>query len=131
LTFRALNKTKRDLNLAVLSIISSVCIYFLVFCSMAIADETSGETFYKHLSSLTNSGNNSLIEKLNTNPRKLDWNSAKAVKFKGHLRFLTSVKQGSADQTMLFFLLEALKAELSSSPYLIEMILFTKIWKTS
>ena len=97
---------------------------------MAIADGTSGETFYKHLSSLANSGNNSLIEKLNTNPRKLDWNNAKAFKFKGHLRFLTSVKQGSADQTMLF-LLEALKAELSSSPYLIEMILFTKIWKTS
>ena len=103
MTFRALNKTKRDLNLAVLSIISSVCIYFLAFCSMAIADGTSGETFYKHLSFLANSGNNSIIEKLNTNPRKLDWNNAKAFKFKGHLRFLTSVKQGSADQTMLFF----------------------------
>ena len=86
-----------------MGIISSVCIYFLAFCSMAIADETSGETFYKYLSSLANSGNNSLIEKLNTNPRKLDWNNAEAFKFKGHLRLLTSVKQGTADQTMLFF----------------------------
>jgi sodium bile acid symporter family protein len=70
---------------------------------MAIADGTSGEIFYKHLSSLANSGNNSLIEKLNTNPRKLDWNNAKEVKFKGHLRLLNSLKQGSADQTKLFF----------------------------
>jgi hypothetical protein len=103
LTFRALNKTKRDLNLAILGIISSVFICFLIFCSTAIADGNSGETFYKHLSALANSGNNSLIEKLNINPRKLDWKNAKALKFKGHLRFLNSVKQGSVDQTMLFF----------------------------
>ena len=101
--FRALNNSKRDFNVALVSIISSVCIYFLAFCSMVIADGISGETLYKHLSSLTSSGNNSLIENLNTKPRKLDWNNAEAFKFKGHLRFLTSVEQGSADQTRLFF----------------------------
>ncbi|MBU2621741.1 MAG: hypothetical protein KKD92_05435, partial [Proteobacteria bacterium] len=104
MTFRALNKTKRDLNLALLSIISSVCLCFLTFCSIAIADDTSGEPFYKYLSSLAGSGNNNLIEELNTNPRKLDWNNAEALKFKGHLRFLTSVKPGSTDQTRLYFI---------------------------
>ncbi|MFH1976383.1 MAG: bile acid:sodium symporter family protein [Pseudomonadota bacterium] len=104
MTFRALNKTKKDLNLALLSIISLVCLYFLTFCSLAIADDTSGEPFYKYLSSLASSGNNSLIEELNTNPRKLDWNNAEASKFKGHLRFLTSVKPGSTDQTRLYFI---------------------------
>ncbi|OQW98245.1 MAG: hypothetical protein BWK74_04990 [Desulfobacteraceae bacterium A6] len=102
--FRALNKTKRDLNLALLTIFLSVCIYFLAFCSMAIAGDTSGEPFYKYLSSLAGSGNNSLIEELNTTPRKLDWNNAAALKFKGHLRFLTSVKPGSTDQTRLYFI---------------------------
>jgi len=70
---------------------------------MASADETSGETFYKHLSAIANSGNNSLIEKLNTDPRTLDWDNAKRVEFQGHLRFLTSVKPGNADQSILFF----------------------------
>ncbi|MBU1397868.1 MAG: bile acid:sodium symporter family protein, partial [Proteobacteria bacterium] len=86
------------------SIISLVCLYFLTFCSLAIADDTSGEPFYKYLSSLASSGNNSLIEELNTTPRKLDWNNAEALKFKGHLRFLTSVKPGSTDQTRLYFI---------------------------
>jgi len=104
LTFVALTKTKRDLNLALPTILLSVCIYFLTFCSMAIADDTSGEPFYKYMSSLASSGNNSLIEELNTNPRKLDWNNAEALKFKGHLRFLTSVKPGSTDQTRLYFI---------------------------
>ncbi|MDO9111872.1 MAG: bile acid:sodium symporter family protein, partial [Desulfatirhabdiaceae bacterium] len=58
--------------------------------------------FYKHLSALTNSGNNSLIEKLNTRPRTLDWKNAEAFKLKGHLRFLTSAKQGNAEQTVLY-----------------------------
>lgn len=104
MTFVALTKTKRDLNLALPTILLSVCIYFLTFCSMAIADDTSGEPFYKYMSSLASSGNNSLIEELNTNPRKLDWNNAEALKFKGHLRFLTSVKPGSTDQTRLYFI---------------------------
>lgn len=103
MTLRAFNQVKGDVDWASVSILLSVTIFLLVFCPLAIAGETSGETFYKHLSSLTNSGNNSLIEKLNTNPRKLDWNNAKEFEFKGHLRFLTSVKQGSADQTRLFF----------------------------
>ncbi|MBU1712667.1 MAG: bile acid:sodium symporter family protein [Proteobacteria bacterium] len=105
--FSALKKTKRALNLMLLSIISLVFIYFLTFCSMAVADDTSGETFYKYLSSLAGSGNNSLIEELNANPRKLDWNNAESLKFKGHLRFLTSVKPGSTDQTRLYFIRSA------------------------
>lgn len=98
------NQIKRGLNRELLCIILPIIIYFLVFCPMAVADETSGETFYKHLSAIANSGNNSLIEELNTTPRKLDWYNAEALKFKGHLRFLTSVKPGSTDQTRLFFI---------------------------
>jgi BASS family bile acid:Na+ symporter len=71
---------------------------------MADAGETSGEACYKHLSSLAKNGNNSLIEQLNTIPRKFDWEKARESQFKGHLRFFTSVKQGSADQTILFFI---------------------------
>jgi len=103
LTFRAFNQIKRDLNWELLCIVLSVIIYFLVFCPIAVADETSGETFYKHLSAIANSENNSLIEKLNTDPRTLDWDNAKTVEFKGHLRFLASAKKGSADQSILFF----------------------------
>lgn len=93
-----------QLKWKLLSSILSVFMCFPVFCSMAAAVETSGEAFYKHLSALANSGNNNLIEKLNTNPRSFDWKNAEMFKFKGHLRFLTSAKQGNADQTMLYFI---------------------------
>ncbi len=103
MTLRALNQTKRNLNLSLFFIISLTCICIFSFCSVAAANVTPGEIFYKYLSSIVNQGNNSLIEKLNTNPRNLDWNNAGEYKFKGHLRFLNSGKQGSADQTRLFF----------------------------
>ena len=73
---------KGAVNWMLVGIIFSVSIYILVFCTTAFSGETSGEAFYKHLSSLANSGNNSLIEKLNTIPRELDWNEAKESKFK-------------------------------------------------
>ncbi|MDF1592206.1 MAG: hypothetical protein P1P89_11870 [Desulfobacterales bacterium] len=126
LTFKAFTQIKRVLSRELPRVILSVLIYLLVFCPMAAADETSGEAFYKHLSAIAKSGNSNLIEKLNTDPRTLDWNNAPTVEFKGHLRFLASVKKGSADQTLLF-LSEAPKAELSSSPYRIGRILFTEI----
>lgn len=98
-----INRTKKDINLTLLSIVLSVLFCGIVFCSVAIAKETSGEIFYKYLSSLANTGNNNLIEKLNTFPRKLDWNNSETQKLKGHLRFLVSAKKGNADQTQLFF----------------------------
>lgn len=87
-----------------LSSILSVFMCFLVFCPMAAAVENSGEAIYKHLSALANSGNHNLIEKLNTNPRAFDWKNAEEFKFKGHLRFFASAKQGNADLTMLYFI---------------------------
>ena len=86
-------------------VFSAICLFFFstIFCSWALADENSGENFYKHLSAFAKQGNNSLIEELNTSPRTLDWKNAKAFQFKGHLRVLTSSVQGSADQTQLFF----------------------------
>ncbi|MFC2125686.1 bile acid:sodium symporter family protein [Bacteroidota bacterium] len=87
-----------------LSISLSVFICFLISSPVSVAGDTSGEAVYKHLSSLTTNGNNRLIEELNTNPRDLDWNNAEKLEFGGHLRFLTSTKEGSIDQTRLFFI---------------------------
>jgi predicted Na+-dependent transporter len=104
LTFRVLHPIKSAFKTELPGILLSVFALFLVFCSMANAGETSGEAFYRHLSSLANKGDNGLIEELNTHPRNLDWKNAREFQFKGHLRFLTSVKQGSVDQTRLFFI---------------------------
>ncbi len=104
LAFRRFSKTKRGLILTVSYIISTFCIFFFSYCSISIADESSGELYYKHLSFLANSGNKGMIEELNTTPRKLDWDNAQAVAFKGHLRFLSSAELGSKDQTRLFFI---------------------------
>jgi len=68
------------------------------------AHEKSGEEIYRQLSEIANSGDNSTIEALNTLPRSLDWESAKKSEFTGHLRFLTSSKEGEIDQTKLFFI---------------------------
>jgi len=84
-------------------IIVLVCISLCVLCTAAASEGALGEKFYKHLSSIVNSGNDQLIEQLNTQPRKLDWNNSRNLQFKGHLRFLTSAKQGSPDQSKLFF----------------------------
>jgi len=84
-------------------IIVWVCMGVFAFCAAVSAKGTSGEQFYKQLSAIVNSGDNQLIEQLNTQPRKLDWTNSENLQFKGHLRFLTSAKQGSPDQTRLFF----------------------------
>ena len=76
----------------------------LTFNSIAIGKNNSGETFYKYLSTLTNHGDNLTIEKLNTTSRDLDWDSANSLRFKGNLRFLTSTKLGTEDQTKLFLI---------------------------
>ncbi len=76
----------------------------LTFNSIAIGRDNSGETFYKYLSTLTNNGENVTIEKLNTTSRDLDWDSANSLRFKGNLRFLTSTKLGTEDQTKLFLI---------------------------
>jgi len=68
------------------------------------AHEKSGEEIYRQLSEIANSGDNSTIEALNTLPRSLDWGSAEKSEFTGHLRFLTSSKEGDIDQTKLFFI---------------------------
>ena len=87
---------------AILSLLTGICLS--LFCSLSVANESSGEIFYKYLSSLANNGNNDLIETLNTKPRSLEWNKAHESNFKGHLRFLKSVKRGNPDQSRLFFI---------------------------
>ena len=102
MTIRMLNQltgVKRKLGFILL-----VFVYFLFSSSIAHAGESTGEELYKYLSSLANSGNNRLFEKLNTEPRDLDWDNAETLDFNGHLRFLTSAKEGSADQSRLFFI---------------------------
>ena len=78
--------------------------FFLVFGLVGKAHEKSGEEIYKQLSEIVNSGDNDYIEDLNTMPRGLDWANAEVANFKGHLRFLTSSKDGSLDQNKLFFI---------------------------
>jgi BASS family bile acid:Na+ symporter len=78
----------------------------LLFISntVALGSDNSGESFYKYLSTLTNDGNNIVIEKLNTTSRGLVWDNATSMQFKGNLRFLTSTKPGNEDQTKLFLI---------------------------
>jgi BASS family bile acid:Na+ symporter len=102
--YKANLQTQRKIKSNLYKYILSLSIFFLVFSSTVYGNDNSGETFYKYLSSLANNGDNSLIEKLNTTSRDLDWDNAESIKFKGNLRFLTSVKQGNADQTKLFLI---------------------------
>jgi BASS family bile acid:Na+ symporter len=81
----------------------SIVLFFMATNSTAYANET-GEAFYKYLSSVANSGDNELIKELNTSPRELDWSSAEIFEFKGNLRYLTSAKEGTDDQSKLFFI---------------------------
>lgn len=71
------------------------------------SDNGGGEELYKKLTEIVNSGNNDLIEALNSDPRNLDWSSADQMDFKGHLRYLNSSKEGTLDQTRLFFIRSA------------------------
>ncbi len=91
----------RILRLMTAVVLIAVC--YISTGSSVYASE-SGEEFYKYLSSVANSGNNNLIEELNTSPRELDWNAAETLEFKGNIRYLTSAKEGNEDQSKLFFI---------------------------
>ncbi len=80
---------------------------FILFFSASVNAEGSGEMLYKQLSAIANNGENIIIEDLNVAPRALDWSSAEQLDFTGHLRFLNSSKEGSIDQTRLFFIRSA------------------------
>ncbi len=82
-----------------------ISILVLLFFNPGIrAQEKSGEEIYKQLTDIVYSGDNDYIETLNTMPRGLDWDNVEVANFKGHLRFLTSSKEGEIDQTKLFFI---------------------------
>ena len=102
--YKANLQTQKKIKSNLFKYILSLSIFSLIFSSTVYGNDNSGETFYKYLSSLTNNGNNSLIEKLNITSRDLDWDNAESIKFKGNLRFLTSTKPGNEDQTKLFLI---------------------------
>lgn len=85
----------------------------LIFSTaLVFAVDEEGEKTYKQLLAIAQEGNNNLIEELNVMPRALDWGSAKQMDFKGHLRFLTSLKEGSLDQSQLFFIRSAAEGDI-------------------
>lgn len=79
-------------------------VLFFISNTVALGNGNSGESFYKYLSTLTNDGNNIVIEKLNTTSRGLVWDNATSLQFKGNFRFLTSAKPGNEDQSKLFLI---------------------------
>jgi predicted Na+-dependent transporter len=107
MTLKNVHPSGSNLLWKLLSITAAVFFCTLIFPSSATGGDNSGEDLYKYLSSITTSGENSYIEELNTTPRNLDWSNAQELDFKGHLRFLTSAKEGSLDQTRLFFIRSA------------------------
>ena len=88
---------------------SAVVILTLILFTFAgnvsvFAEDGGGEALYKQLSESVNAGDNELIEELNIAPRNLDWGNAKQLDFNGHLRFLTSSKEGrSGSDTVIFY----------------------------
>lgn len=101
--------TKRNKSLKLLIAIS-IIIFSSGFNLFALGEE--GEILYKKLSSLATSGDSVLINKLNSTPRELNWESAKQLEFKGHLRFLRSSKEGSEDHSKLFFIRSAAEGDI-------------------
>ncbi|NQU88310.1 MAG: hypothetical protein HQ541_21390, partial [Mariniphaga sp.] len=91
-------------KLKFLGLILAFLICFLANGFAAGSIDPSGEILYKYLSSVASEGNNDLIEQLNTEPRNLEWDNAEILEFKGHLRFLNSLEEGSPDQSRLFFI---------------------------
>ncbi len=81
-----------------------VCFLLFAFSTAVMATDPTGEDLYNKLSEKVNSGDNSFIEKLNTNPRSFDWSAATESEFKGHLRLLSSPNEGTTDQSELFFI---------------------------
>lgn len=107
MTFNRHSQKQRNISLQPMGVFLAglICLFFLN--SSAIAEKGSGEILYKQLSAIANSGENSIIEDLNVAPRGLDWSSAEQLDFTGHLRFLNSSKEGTIDQTRLFFIRSA------------------------
>ena len=103
-----LNKTnvqiKRNIIFRFTKSIFLMSILFFISNSVVLGSDNLGESFYKYLSTLTNDGNNVVIEKLNTTSRGLVWDNASSLQFKGNLRFLTSAKPGNEDQSKLFLI---------------------------
>ncbi len=102
--YKDIEQTQRKTKSSFIRHIFLMSVVFFLFISLALGKSNSGESFYKDLSTLANSGNNFVIESLNTISRDLDWDNASTLKFKGNLRFLTSSKHGTEDQTKLFFI---------------------------
>lgn len=102
--YKDIEQTQRKTKSSFIRHIFIMSVVFFLFISLALGKSNSGESFYKDLSTLANSGNNFVIESLNTISRDLDWDNASTLKFKGNLRFLTSSKHGTEDQTKLFFI---------------------------
>ena len=107
MTFQNLFKAWNSKRIKPISIFLTAIFCMFFFNSALIAEDGSGEALYKHLSTIVNSGDKSFIEELNVAPRNLDWSNAEVLDFKGHLRFLNSSKEGSPDQTRLFFVRSA------------------------
>lgn len=107
MTMNHLHLSKCSFRRKLPCIIFAVLIALCCFTDRASAVTDSGEELYRQLSSIANSGNNSVIEQLNTHPRGLDWDEAQQLGFQGHLRYLSSVEEGSLDQTRLFFIRSA------------------------
>ena len=84
----------------------------IISTALVFAVDEEGEKTYKQLLAIAQEGDNNLIEELNVMPRALDWGSAKQMDFKGHLRFLTSSKEGSLDQSQLFFIRSAAEGDI-------------------
>lgn len=107
MTSKTKPKTVRFLKIHPGSLFLAVIFCLSFYLSPAFAESEPGEALYSQLSNLANNGENAIIEELNVSPRSLDWSQAKQLDFKGHLRFLVSSKEGSADQTLLFFIRSA------------------------
>ena len=107
MTFNRHSQKQFSILLKPIAIILTGLFLTLFFSTEAIAEEGSGELLYKKLSVIANSGDNVIIEDLNVASRGLDWSSAEQLDFKGHLRFLSSSKEGNIDETRLFFIRSA------------------------
>jgi len=95
-----------------LRLFTTIALIVLISGSGLFAIGEEGEILYKKLSAVARDGNNVLIEELNAMPRDLNWSSAKQLDFRGHLRFLTSSKEGNEDQTLLFFIRSAAEGDI-------------------
>ncbi len=99
-----MNKLNSRISSLIRFLITGILLQSFLFCPALFADSKSSETLYKYLSSLAQNGNNALLQKLNTESRQLNWDTAQTTQFKGHLRFLKSTNtQGADDETTLFF----------------------------